>query len=176
MTMQSDEDEYPENARYNEFPASAEEGFGTAQGYNTYLKLNDPDLFDPAKVQESKALQRFLQTRHEISISFVAWKSSTRESEWALHKPHLTMDKTAAAERPDAVGLEGIDIEGSVDKYPGPNAARISTFVINHDATLARLKQSVIVMENGQQAGQMIYKHPPSDDQAEEEQPTEEPA
>jgi hypothetical protein len=161
MTMQSDEDEYPENARYNEFPAGAEEGYGTADGYNTHLKLNDPDLFTESQKENNKALQRFLDTDEEISISFVAYKSSTRESEWALHKPHLTLNKGAAIGRAEAAGLEDVDIAGDIDRYPGPDEARISTFVINHDATLARLKQSVIVMENGAQAGQMIYKHPP---------------
>ena len=156
-----EEDEFPENSIYNEFPSGAESEYGTADGYNTHLKLNDPDLYTDGQKENNKALQRFLETDEEISISFVAYKSSTRESEWALHKPHLTFDTAAASNRDDAAGLEQTDIAGAVDRYPGPDAARISTFVINHDATLARLKQSVVIIENGAQAGQMIYKHPP---------------
>jgi hypothetical protein len=159
------EDDYFENELYNQFPSGADVDAGTAQGYNTYLKLNDENLFDSGQRETNKELMRFLETNEEISIYFVAWKSSTRESEWALHKPHLTMNTEAASGRAEAAGLEQTDINGSVDRYPGPDDARISTFVINHDATLARYKQSVIVMENGQQAGQMIYKHPPRDDQ-----------
>jgi hypothetical protein len=162
MPPQSDDDDYPENALYNSFPPGSEQGTGAEQGYNTYLKLNDAALFDAGERDHNEALRRFLETDEELSIYFVAWKSSTRESEWALHKPHLTMDTDAAADRPESVGLDQAEIEGSVDRYPGPDHALISTFVINHDVTLARLKQSVIVMENGRQAGQMIYKHPPS--------------
>ena len=161
-----EEDTYPENDLYNQFPSGAESEYGTAQGFNTHLKLNDPDLFDAEQREHNEALKRFLETDEEISISFVAFKSSTRESEWAIHKPHLTFDKEAATGRPDAAGLEETDIAGKIDKYPGPDHAHISTFVINHDLTLARLKQSIIVMENGAQAGQMIYKHPPRTDDA----------
>ena len=55
---------------------------------------------------------------------------------------------------------QDLDIERSVERFPGPAEANIATFIINHDDTLARWKQSVVVMENGQRAGQMIYKHP----------------
>lgn len=159
--MQSRDDEtFPENALYNEFPAGAEEGHGTDEGYNTYLKLNDPELFDPDKVNSIPALKEFVESGREISITFAQFKSSTRESEWALHKPHLTMDKDAARGRAEAEGLEDVDIRGRVDRYPGPDEARIATFFINHDLTAARWKQSVILIEDGQRAGQMIYKHP----------------
>ena len=47
---------------------------------------------------------------------------------------------------------------------PGPAEANIADLIINHDDTLARWKQSALVMENGKRAGQMIYKHPHPDD------------
>jgi hypothetical protein len=165
--MANQSDDYPENELYNRFPPGSEQGTGINEGYNTYLKLNDAALFDAGERESNQALKRFLETDDELSIYFVAWKSSTRESEWALHKPHLTMDTEAAKGRPEAAGIEDTEIEGSVDRYPGPDRALISTFVINHDVTLARLKQSVLLMENGKQAGQMIYKHPPSEESSE---------
>ena len=57
-----------------------------------------------------------------------------------------------------------LDIQRSVERFPGPAEANIATFIINHDDTLARWKQSALVMENGKRAGQMIYKHPHPDD------------
>jgi hypothetical protein len=167
MTIQSEEEDYFENELYNQFPSGSEQGYGTGEGFHTFLKLNDASLFAAGERENNHALDQFLKTSEEdkLSIYFVAWKSSTRESEWALHKPHLTMNREAALKRPEAVGLDQTDISGAVDNYPGADEARISTFVINHDVTLARLKQSVIVMEDGKQAGQMIYKHPPSSEE-----------
>ena len=68
-------------------------------------------------------------------------------------------DQKAAGRLP-----EDLDIKRSVERFPGPREANIATFVINHDNTLARWKQSVILIENGARAGQMIYKHPHPDD------------
>jgi hypothetical protein len=160
-----DEDHPFENDIYAEFPEGRElagdQRAGTAEGYNTYFRLNDESLFRPEALEEHPALRAFVETgtgERPISISFAQFKSSTRESEWALHKPHLTMDANRR-EGPEGEWLRDIDIEGGVDGFPGPHAARIGTFVVNHDVSLARWKLSVVVVEDGQQAGQMIYKH-----------------
>jgi hypothetical protein len=158
----------PENELYDQFPRGADlpgdDRAGSADGYNTYVKINTESLFRPEALQASAALRAFVATDEMISITFAIFKSSTRESEWALHKPGRTFDATRQKE-PDGRLPADIDIEGSVDRFPGPATANIATLIVNHDNTMARWKQSVIVMEDGARAGQMIYKHPhPEDD------------
>jgi hypothetical protein len=158
MATTRDYDEFDPNELYDQFPRGEEQGHGTGAGYNTYIQINSREWFREEALREHPALEAFVRTGDEISISFAQFKSSTRESEYAIHKPHLTM---ASEEDRAAAGLAtDLDIRGDVRRYPGPAEARIGTFVINHQETLARWKQSVIVMEDGAQAGQMIYKHP----------------
>lgn len=157
-------DEFPENDLYDRFPEGREKGYGTDEGFNTYVKLNDRELFRPEALEGSAALREFVNSDQTISVYWAQTKSSTRESEWMLHKPHLTMD---AERQKRSGGLPAdLDLDGAVDRYPGPQHAHIATFVINHEMTLARWKQSVILIEDGKQAGQMIYKHPPEDKRA----------
>ncbi|HEX7195555.1 MAG TPA: hypothetical protein VF364_01840 [Candidatus Limnocylindria bacterium] len=156
--------DFDENKLYQQFPEGRDSGHGTEQGFNTYFRLNDAELFRPEALERYPALREFVESGRTISISWAQAKSSTRESEWMLHKPHLTMD--AENQRREGGLPAGLDIAGSVDRYPGPKHAHISTFIINHDLTMARWKQSVILIEDGAQAGQMIYKHPPEDESA----------
>ena len=164
MTINGERPPEPENDLYDQFPQGKDlpdDRAGTDEGYNTYIQINKASLFTDEALQD-KALKAFVDTEEEISISFALFKSSTRESEWALHKPGRTMavdDQKAAGRLP-----EDLDIKGKVERYPGPREANIATFVINHDNTLARWKQSVILIENGARTGQMIYKHPHPDD------------
>jgi hypothetical protein len=146
-----DGSDFNEDDLYDQFPSGADRGFGPAEGFNRYLKLNDPSLFRPGLLQEGSdeydpVLAAFVDSGSRFSVSFAQFKSSTRESEWALHKPHMAM----------AGEVEGI--EGPVDKFPGAEHAHIATYIINHERTMARWKQSVVVLENGAQAGQMVYK------------------
>jgi hypothetical protein len=159
----------PENQIYDQFPQGrdlpGDDRAGSEEGYNTYVRINDASLFRPEALEADPALRAFVATGEEISISFAQFKSSTRESEWALHKP----GRTLAADDQKGPGSGGrlpadLDIHRSVERYPGPGLANIATFVINHDNTLARWKQSVVVMEDGARAGQMIYKHLHRDD------------
>ena len=157
-------DDFDENELYQQFPEGRDQGYGTEQGFNTYFKLNDVELFKPEALEQHPALREFVASAEKISISWAQSKSSTRESEWMLHKPHLTMD---VANQKRGGGLPAdLDIAGSVDLYPGASKAQISTFIINHEMTMARWKQSVILIEDGKKAGQMIYKHPPEDEPA----------
>jgi hypothetical protein len=140
-----------EEALYEQFPSGADHGYGPDQGYNTYRKLNDSalfreDLLNPDHPDFDATLAEFVASGDRFSISFAQFKSSSRESEWAIHKPHLTM----------AGEINGVN--GPVDKFPGSAHAHIATLIINHDRTMARWKQSVVIIENGEQAGQMIYK------------------
>ena len=72
------------------------------------------------------------------------FKSSTRESEYFLHKPVRAMTD----------GVEGID--GGVVNMP--QAARLATLVINHERTLAKRITRSIVIEDGEAAGQVVHK------------------
>ena len=149
--MTFDGSEFNEDDLYDQFPSGADRGFGHDQGYNEYRKINDrslfrPELLEPDSGEYDAVLAEFVASGDRFSVPFAQFKSSTRESEWALHKPHLTMDG----------GVPGI--RGRVDKYPGPDTAHISTFFMNHHRTMARWKQSVILVEDGAQAGQLVYK------------------
>ena len=161
MAINGGRDPEPENGLYDQFPQGKDlpdpEPAGTEQGFNTYVRLNDPAIFDPEALERDPALRAFAESGNEIDIYFAQFKSSTRESEWAIHKPNRTL----AADREKGNSLPAdLDIKGNVERYPGPGEGHIATFVINHDETLARWKQSVVVMEDGRRAGQMIYKHP----------------
>ena len=161
MAINGGDNPEPENDLYDQFPEGKDlpdpGKAGTEEGFNTYVRLNDPDIFDSGALERDPALRAFADSGKEIDIYFAQFKSSTRESEWALHKPNRTL----AADREKGNSLPAnLDIKGDVERYPGPDAGKIATFVINHDETLARWKQSIIVMEDGRRAGQMIYKHP----------------
>jgi len=137
-----------EEKLYDQFPAGADEGFGPDQGFNTWVRVNDPSLFtDEAK--EHPAIRAFLGLDRDdapfLSVNFAQFKSSHRETEWFLHKPHRAMAEG---------GVNGIN--GGVAGFPAN--PRIATLVINHDRTLARHVTKAIVIEDGRQAGQMIYK------------------
>jgi hypothetical protein len=135
---------FDEEALYDAFPAGAENGYGPDEGYNTFTRLNNPELFtDEAK--EDPVIQAFLDA--PFSFTFAVFKSSTRESEWTLHKPHRVF-------RGEVPG-----IGGRVDGFPDDDAhAQIGTFVINHDRTMARWKWFALVAEDGARAGMMVYK------------------
>ena len=136
---------------YDQFPSGAETGFGPSEGYCRYRRLNEesifrPELLNPESPEFDSVLKAFVDSGEDISISYVQFKSSTRESEWAMHKPHLAM----------AGEVDGI--EGPLDRFPGASGARIGTFYINHDQTLAVRKLFAVLMEDGNQCGQMVYK------------------
>lgn len=133
-----------EDELYDQFPRGDEHEFGPSQGYNIYRKLNDESLFTD-EAREDPVVRAFLAA--PFNFSFGVFKSSSREAEWAIHKPGRTMS-------PD--GVKGI--ESQIDNFPGATAARIGTFVINHERTLAVRKLFIMTAEDGNQCGQMIYK------------------
>jgi len=139
----SDFDFDPESV-YDEFPRGDENGYGPDQGYNSIVLLNDPTLFTEA-AQENPVIREFLSA--PFSVSYVQLKSSFREAEWYIHKPHLAFSGQ----------VEGI--EGKVESFPESDQ-HIGTFVINHDFTLARSIMRALIVEDGAQAGQMIHKKP----------------
>lgn len=141
--MVTNGDDFNEEDQYDQFPRGDSQGFGHEQGYNIYRRLNDETLFTEEAL-EDPVVRAFVDA--PFVFAFAQFKSSTRESEWAIHKPHMTL----------ANEVDGIVSE--VDNFPNGNAARIGTYVINHDRTLAIRKQFVMLAEDGAQCGQMIYK------------------
>jgi hypothetical protein len=141
---------FDEGALYDAFPAGAEYGYGPNEGFNALTRLNDPDLFTE-EAKEHPVVQAFLAA--PFSFTFARFKSSTRESEWALHKPHLVFNG-------DVPGIEGrVDGFPSNDENGAPAAnAHIGTYVINHDRTMARWIWYAMVAEDGAKSGMMIYK------------------
>jgi hypothetical protein len=134
---------FEEDQLYESFPRGEDYGYGQNEGYNVYRRLNDRSLFTEEALADP-VIAAFVDA--PFSVSFLQTKSSTRESEWVLHKPHLTM----------AGKVEGI--QGPVEKFPTDHPPHIATFFINHHRTMARWKQSTLVVEDGDDAGQMVYK------------------
>jgi hypothetical protein len=113
---------------YNQFPSGADYEFGPDQGYDVLVKLNDPALFNSDVVNTAR-IQAFL---NGPDVYFVQYKSSSRESEWFIHKPN--------------------QVQAILEGKP------LGTFVINHDATLAKSIMRVVIVDDGSQAGAMIHK------------------
>ncbi len=130
------------NDLYDRFPDGASAGFGPEQGYNRFVRLNDRALFTDA-ARKDPVISEFLDA--PFSVTYVQFKSSHREAEYYVHKPHLAL----------AGAVEGI--EGSVAGFPD-DQSHIGTFVINHDRTLAKSIMRALIIEDGAQAGQIIYK------------------
>ena len=136
--------EFDPETKYDEFPPGEGLGFGPNEGYNTFVRLNDRRLFTEEAL-ENPVIRAFVNL--PITVTYAQFKSSTRESEWFIHKPHLAM--------PGKLRRKGI--LGKVAGVPA-EGARIGTYVINHDRTLALRPMSTLVVSDGTQTGQMIYK------------------
>lgn len=138
-------DKYEERL-YDQFPAGADSTmpggpFGPDQGYNTWVRVNDEGLFTDA-AKENPAIRAFLDA--PFSVNYAQFKSSHREAEYFVHKPHLAMGGA----------VDGI--VGSVHGFPAN--PRIATLIVNHELTLARFITRALVIEDGALAGQMIHK------------------
>ena len=141
-------DGFNEDELYDQFPSGAEGGYGPREGFNVYRRLNDRSLFTEEALQDP-VVAAFVDA--PFSVSFLETKSSTRESEWVLHKPHLTMAGAVAG------------VEGPVELFPTDHPPHIVTLFVNHHRTMARWKQSYLLMEDGKDAAQMVYKHEEED-------------
>jgi hypothetical protein len=131
-----DAGKFNEEEAYDQFPP------GPGGGYARGIKLNDPELFtDQAK--EDPTIQEFLAAPFEVS--YFQFKSSTRESEWALHKPHLAYTGR----------VKGIDV--NIEKLSRDNP-RIGTYIINHENTMAIHIWRTLSISDGKHTGQMVHK------------------
>lgn len=140
--MKKSEKPFNEDDKYDEFPRGSRIGAGPAQGFNTLKRLNDESLFTPEAL-EDPAIRAFVDA--PFSVTFIQLKSSTRESEWFLHKPHLAM----------AGKVKGI--KGTVSGFRAADP-HIATYVINHERTLAWMIWRSLIIEDGTGAAQMIHK------------------
>lgn len=129
-------DDFNEDELYDAFPDGPGGGFARGKW------LNDPDLFtDDAKGDPT--IQEFLAAPFEVT--YYQFKSSTRESEWALHKPHLALSGQ----------VPGIDISIENLSTTDPH---IGTYVINHEHTMAIHIWRTLSIADGTHTGQMIHK------------------
>ena len=141
MATQDEPLRFDEENLYDQFPRGADEGYGPEQGFNTWVRINDPELFTE-EARQDPAVQAFLEA--PFSVNYAQFKSSHREAEYFIHKPHKAMSGQ----------VEGI--EGSVAGFP--EDPRIATLVVNHELTLARHITRSLVVEDGAAAGQLIHK------------------
>lgn len=141
-------DGFNEEELYDQFPSGADSGYGPREGFNVYRRLNDRSLFTEEALRDPM-VAAFVEA--PFSVTFLQTKSSTRESEWVLHKPHLAM----------AGKVPGV--EGPVELFPTDHPPHIVTVFINHHRTMARWKQSYIVIEDGKDAAQVVYKQEEED-------------
>jgi hypothetical protein len=140
--MVDESDDFDPDQLYDQFPSGDSDGFGPDQGYNTIIQLNDASLFTE-EAQGNPVIKEFLAA--PFSVSYVQLKSSHREAEWYIHKPHLAF----------AGQVEGI--QGGVAGFPETDQ-RVGTYVMNHELTLAKSIMRALIIEDGAQAGQMIHK------------------
>ena len=149
--MSTQDPDFNEDDLYDKFPDGASEGFGPAEGFNTWVRINDESLFT-ADALQIKAVRAFVDA--PIVVTYAQFKSSHRESEYFIHKPVRAMTG----------GVDGIEggVAGLVDEDP-----RIATLVVNHERTLARhIIRSLVITDAtgstgaGGTAGQILHKEP----------------
>lgn len=132
---------FNEEDLYDEFPRGAENGFGPDEGFNTWVHINDEGLFTEEALS-NPAVRAFVDA--PFSVNYAQFKSSYRETEYFIHKPHKAMSGQ----------VEGI--EGTVVDFP-PDP-RISTLVMNHERALAWRITRSLTIEDGSAAAQLIHK------------------
>lgn len=132
---------FDENNAYDRFPAGAELGYGPDQGFNVKRRLNDARLFTEEALADP-VIREFVDL--PFDVSFLQTKSSSREAEWYLHKPHLVLSGE----------VDGFDV--SDGRFPTPG--HIVSLFLNHERTMARWKQSVILTQDGNETASVSYK------------------
>ncbi len=139
---------FNEEEMYDQFPRGSTVDSGPAQGFNTFKRINDESLFT-AEALADPAIRAFVDA--PFSVTYLQLKSSTREAEWFLHKPHLAM----------AGKVKGI--KGSVSGFRADDP-HIGTYVINHERTLAWKITRSLILGDGAKAGQIIHKQDYTED------------
>lgn len=144
--MVSRDSDFDEDRLYDQFPSGTAEGFGPNEGFDTWVRVNDPSLFTEEALK-NPVIQAFVSA--PINVTYAQFKSSHRESEYFVHKPNRAMTGRVSGI------LGGVDgISGDDPRTP------ITTLVLNHEQTLAvHITRSIVVSGSGQ-AGQLVIKEP----------------
>ena len=140
------EDDFNPEQKYDEFPSGESIGYGRDKGYGELVQINDRKWFTE-EAQANPVINAFLEAfeKEAIAFSFLQLKSSTSESEWFLHKPHVALSKGRKS------GIAGV--------APGfESGQHIGTFVINHHRTLAFRVVRAMAVSDGSEVGQIVHK------------------
>lgn len=141
--MAFQEPAFNEDDLYEQFPGASEE-FGPRQGFNKWIRVNDESLFT-AEALKNPSIRAFVDA--PFNVTYAQFKSSHRESEYFIHKPHLAMTGQVK-------GIEGA-VEGISSEDP---RTPITTLVLNHERTLAFHITRSIAISDGGVAAQIIVK------------------
>jgi hypothetical protein len=139
-------DQFNPEPKYDEFPSGESIGYGRDKGYGELVQVNQRKWFTE-EAQSNPVINAFLEAFEEqaVAFSYLQLKSSTSESEWFIHKPHLALSKSRKS------GIAGV----APGFEPGQ---RIGTFVINHHRTLALRPVHAMVVSDGTEVGQIVHK------------------
>ncbi len=140
------EEEFDPEKKYDEFPSGKTIGFGRDVGFGELVQINQRKWFTD-EAQQNPVINAFLEAWEvaEVAFSYLQLKSSTSESEWYVHKPHLASSNSKKT--------------GIVGSAPGFKAdQQIGTFVINHHRTLALRPVRAMVVSDGTEVGQIVHK------------------
>jgi hypothetical protein len=140
------DDDFNPEPKYDEFPSGESIGFGRDKGFGELVQINQRKWFTE-EAQRNPVINAFLEAFEEraIAFSFLQLKSSTSESEWFLHKPHVALSRSRKS------GIAGA--------APGfGRGQHIGTFVINHHRTLAFRVVRAMAVSDGTEVGQIVHK------------------
>jgi len=140
------ENDFDPEKKYNEFPSGESIGYGRDAGYGELVQINDRKWFTE-EAQRDPVINAFLEAfeNEQVAFSYLQLKSSTSESEWYIHKPHVALSKGRKS-----------GIAGSAAGFA--RGQHIGTFVINHQRTLALRPVRAMVVSDGNEVGQIVYK------------------
>lgn len=140
------DDDFNPEKKYAEFPSGESIGFGRDKGFGELVQINQRKWFTE-EAQANPVINAFIEAfeQEAVAFSYLQVKSSTSESEWFLHKPHVALSKSRKS------GIAGA--------APGFDAGQhIGTFVINHHRTLAFRVVRAMAVSDGTEVGQIVHK------------------
>jgi hypothetical protein len=141
------EDDFNPEEMYDRFPPGEDLGYGRDAGYGELVQINLRKWFTD-EAQRDPVINAFLEAGEgeKVAFSYLQVKSSSRESEWYIHKPHLVLSGDE-----EKTGIAGT--------APGfVRGQHIGTYVINHHRTLALRPVRAMVVSDGSEVGQIVHK------------------
>ena len=141
-----DDDDFDPDKKYDEFPSGESLGYGRDSGFDELVQINQRKWFTE-EAQANPVINAFLEAfeKEAVAFSYLQVKSSTSESEWFIHKPHVALSRSRRS------GIAGA----------APGFARgqhIGTFVINHHRTLAFRIVRAMAVSDGSEVGTIVHK------------------